>query len=162
LLPSKEWPISKIFNLAQVHVNIVSDLRSIYINNHQDIITVINEAGESLMQGLYKLETSECDSSTIRSKLLHSVHNTARPTTKVALVTSSNYEDALGQLTNLQNILINSVPANYHQFIFVPGQAQVSGPRVDSIMSCAHFSFADELLHDFLPQQPQTPSAKRF
>jgi hypothetical protein len=154
---------SKVFNLAQVHVNIVSDLRSIYINNLQDINTIINEAGESLMQGLYILETSACDSSTIRSKLLHSVHNTARPTTKVALGTSSKYEDALGQLTNLQNILINSVPIDYHQFIFVPGQApQVSGPRVDSIMSCAHSSFADELLHDFPPQQPQTPSAKRF
>jgi hypothetical protein len=87
----------------------------------------------------------------------------ARPTTKVALVTSSNYEDTLGQLTNLQNIISNTVPAHYHQFIFVPGHApQVSVPRVDSIMSCAHSSFADKLLQEFLPQQPPTLSAKRF
>jgi hypothetical protein len=80
-------------------------------------------------------------------KLLHSIHNTSRATTKVALVKVSHYDDALGQLTNIQNIFSNQTQSTYRHNIFIPdAQPSVSGPRVDSISSCNQASFALDLL----------------
>jgi hypothetical protein len=51
LLKSKEWPMDKIYKLARLHVNLIKSLRPMYVNNLQDINHVIDEEGNSLMQG---------------------------------------------------------------------------------------------------------------
>jgi hypothetical protein len=102
------------------------------------------------------------------SKLLHSIHNTGHPSTKVALVSSSNYDDAIGQFYNITNILINHIPEEYHPNVFYQNaNPTVSGPCSDSISACNYSSFASDLLTAHLPVHQATnstpgESVKRF
>jgi hypothetical protein len=69
----------------------------------------------------------------------------------------------MGQFTNLQNILNNTISPEYHAQVFVPGVPPIiSGPRVDSISSCNYSSIADELLSTFHPLIGTNSNAKRF
>jgi hypothetical protein len=122
LLQSKEWSIQKIYNLACLHVATVENLRTLYINNLSDLHNVVADNGDSLMHILQNLVPSTTDHN--NTSLLHSVHNTGCLTTKAMLVQRDLYEDALGQLLNLQNILANNIVHKYHQFVFIPGTSQ--------------------------------------
>lgn len=53
LLQSKEWTVSKILRLAQYHVSIIQDLKTVFISNLQNIHNKINVRGETLLQGFY-------------------------------------------------------------------------------------------------------------
>jgi hypothetical protein len=53
LVKSTEWPIQKIYDLAQLHVGIIDNLKSIYTKNLQEIRNEIDAAGNSLLQGFY-------------------------------------------------------------------------------------------------------------
>ncbi len=106
MVKSTDWPISKILQLAPLHSSIADDLKPIHVHNLQDINHVIDEEGHSLLQGFYGMTVNGQPSADPKERLLHSLHNTARQGVKLALVQSNKYESALGQLANLQNILI--------------------------------------------------------
>jgi hypothetical protein len=100
-LKTKEWIITKILSLAKLHVRIIQELRPIFLANLQHIHNGIND-GIMLMQGFYGVmyQFPAADEGQFHLEpLLHSIHNTAKPTTKVALVHSSHYEEALTQLS---------------------------------------------------------------
>jgi hypothetical protein len=75
LLHTKEWTVTKIYKLAQVHVKIINDLCSIFIANLQDIRNVISTDGSTLLRGF--LGTTYETSKGNHLPLLHSVHNTS-------------------------------------------------------------------------------------
>ncbi len=110
-LKSSEWFVDNIFHLATLHVKIVDNLKPTYGDNLQDINHVINDTGTASMQGFYGMQTSHLteiptvDGKTPIEQLIHSIHNTSHPLTKVTLVQSQKYTNALGQFENLGNIL---------------------------------------------------------
>lgn len=76
LIKSKEWPLTKILNLAQLHVKIIQDLRTIYLSNIQDLNSVANDDGDHLLSAFLNMVTSSPP--TVYSPpqpLLHSIHN---------------------------------------------------------------------------------------
>jgi hypothetical protein len=100
-------------------------------------------------------------------QLLHSVHNTAKPTTKVVLVNTSHYEEALKQLSAIHSILTASIPPEYHDKVFIDSlQANITGQQIDSISSCNSAAYATELLNRYNPQDGEepieVPQNKRF
>jgi len=157
MVKSTEWPISKILQLAQLHSSIVDDLKLIHVHNLQDIYHVIDEEGHSLLQGFYGMTVNGQPSADPKERLLHSLHNTARQGVKLDLVQSSKYESALGQLSNLQNILSNCVAPHFHSSVFIPGsRPKLSGRQVDSVSSGNYSSYANSLLADYNPQTGDT------
>jgi hypothetical protein len=129
LLKTKEWPLEKIYKLAQLHVNIVEGLRPIFIANLQDINHIIDDHENSLMQGFYGIQTSSqnhtAEGQVPASQLIHSIHNTSKQNTKVFLTQSSKYEEALDQFSNIYNILRTNIGIKYHSNVFVPGAAPI-------------------------------------
>ena len=122
----------------------VDNLRTIHINNFLDLNNVVADNGNSLMHILQNMVPSTTDHN--NTPLLHPVHNTGRLTKKAMLVQRNLYEDALGQLSNIQNILANTIEPKYHQYVFIPDTPPaVSGERVDSMSSCNYTSFAGDL-----------------
>jgi hypothetical protein len=124
LLKSKEWPISKIFQLVQLHVTIVDGLRPLFIENLQDINNVIDDQGNSLMQGFYGMTVSSpqadvAEGITPTSPSSHSIHNTQKHTTKVILLQSNKFVDAVDQFSNIHNILQNNIKKQYHMNVFI-------------------------------------------
>jgi hypothetical protein len=106
LIKSKEWPLTKILNLAQLHVKIIQDLRTIYLSNIQDLNNVANDDGDHLLSAFLNMVTSSPP--TVYSPpqpLLHSIHNTGQPTTKVALFNKEHYDEALDQFSTLEHII---------------------------------------------------------
>jgi hypothetical protein len=168
ILKSKEWTIQKILRLAKLHVKLISDLKPIFIVNLQDLRNEITPAGSTLMQGFYGMTFQQ----TINGKaldpvpLLHSIHNTGNKTTKVALVPSSHYTEALNQLSAIHSILTSNVSPDYHEKVFVHGtRAGLTGQQVDSVSSCNCSSYASELLDLYKPQDGEdepTQPVKRF
>jgi len=69
MLKSKEWPISKIYRLAKLHVNIIDGLRPLYLENLQDKHQMINKYGDSLLQGFLNATISALDT----TPLFHSI-----------------------------------------------------------------------------------------
>ncbi len=156
LLQSKEWTSSKILRLAQYHVSIIQELKSIFIGNLQNIHNVININGETLLQGFYGMTkpTLPTESLSEPTPLLHSVHDTGNKTTKVALVKTSLHEEALNQLAAIHEILTANVSQEYHQAVFVNNaRAMITGRQIDSISSCNYSSYTDRLLSNFNPQE---------
>lgn len=62
-LKSTDWPIDKIYRLAHLHMQIVTDLELLYVANVQDINYIIVYEGDSLLHGFYgmTLTTSTVD-----------------------------------------------------------------------------------------------------
>jgi hypothetical protein len=159
-LKTKEWTVAKILSLAKLHVRIIQELRPIFIANLQNIHNTIND-GFTLMQGFYgmvhTLPAVE-GGQTVFDPLLHSVHNTAKPTTKVALVHISHYEEALKQLSAIHSILTTSIPREYHERVFIGTlQAGITGQQIDSISSYNSAAYATELLNRYNPQDGEEP-----
>jgi len=153
MVKSADWPVSKIYQLAHLHSSIIDDLKPIYVHHIQDINNVIDDDGHSILQGFYGMTLSGQPSTDPKDRLLHSLHNTAKIGVKLALVQSSKYESALGQLSNLQNILANRIAPKYHPFVFVSGaKPTLSGRQVDSVSSGNYSSYADSLLNEYNPQ----------
>jgi hypothetical protein len=162
-LKTKEWTISKILQLAKIHVNIVHDLKPIFLANIQDIHNEINQDGESMLQGFYGMQytipATEGHPPT-KSPLLHSIHNTGNPTTKVALVPSNHFDEALNQLSAIHDILATNIASTYHSKVFVPkARAGITGQQIDSISSCNYSNYASQLLESFNPQDGETQAA---
>lgn len=160
MVKSTDWPLGKIYRLAHLHSSIIDDLKPIYIHHIQDLNYVIDDEGHSLLQGFYGMTVTGQPSIDPNDRLLYSIHNTARIGVKVALVQSSKYEAALGQFTNLQNILTNSVDPKYHASVFVTGNLpKLSGRQVDSVSYGNYSTYADALLDNYNPQtgDEQTP-----
>jgi hypothetical protein len=58
-LPSKEWTVDTIYNLARLHMKLITNLTSVYIHNVQDIRNVIHPSGITLYQGFLSMLTRE-------------------------------------------------------------------------------------------------------
>jgi hypothetical protein len=168
ILKSKEWTVNKILRLAKLHVQIINDLKPIFLTNLQDLRQEITPTGNTLMQGFYGMQF-QCPESNPAAQvpLLHSIHNTGNKTTKVALVPSAHYSDALTQLSSIHSILMSNIAPEYQDRVFVKGaRAGLTGQQIDSVSSCNCSSYASELLNLYNPQggEEETvhPTAKRF
>jgi hypothetical protein len=155
-LKTKEWTVAKKLRLAKLHVKIVQDLKVIFLANIKNIHNSIDPGGTTLMQGFYGMQytypTIE-GQDPISEQLLHSIHNTAKPTTKVALVPATHYDAAINQLSAIHSILSSYVPQEYHEQVFVDKlQAGITGQQIDSISSCNSAAYATDLLNRFNPQ----------
>ncbi len=119
-LKTTEWTVAKILRLAKLHVKIVQDLRGIFIQNLKDIRNGIDTEGTTLLQGFYGMTFTPptADGELPKSKpLLHSIHNTGKPTIKVALVPSHHYEAATTQLSAIHNILASKKKKDYFKCV---------------------------------------------
>jgi hypothetical protein len=151
LLKSKEWPVDKIYKLARLHVNLIESLRPMYVNNLQDINHVIDEDGNSLMQGFYGMQVSnpqrhKTGGLVPASQLIQSVHNTSRNNKKVFLTQASKFEEAVDQFSNLHNILKNNIKHQFHANVFIPGtipglvgKRQIQYPVVTTLLTHLHY-----------------------
>lgn len=154
-LKTKEWTVSKILSLAKVHVTIIQDLKTIFLANLKNIHNIISQDGTTLMQGFYGMVNTSGNNETtpIVEPLLHSIHNTSKDTTKVALVPSSHYDEALTQLSAIHSILASYIPPAYQQAVFVDSlQASIIGQQIDSVSSCNSAAYATEILNRYNPQ----------
>jgi hypothetical protein len=161
LIKSKEWPISKIFQLAQLHVSIVENLRPLYLANLQDINHLIDTLGNSLMQGFYGMTMPQTPEQVTEGKpgtqLIHSVHNTSKLNTKVVLVQTDKWDDTIDQFTNIDTILQNNIDTQFHDNVFLPGNPPaLTGRKANYISSCNYSSYASTLLINFNPQEGES------
>jgi hypothetical protein len=171
MLKSTEWPISKIYQLARLHAAIIDNLRPLYLENLRDINNVISVDNTSLMQSFYDLSVTTIDKQISDGimpapQLVHSIHNTSNKNTKAIFVQTWKYEEAIGQLANIYNILRASVPPAFHHNDVLPDNPpSLTGQKTDSLSSCNYSSYATALLTQFNPQDGEptlsTPS-KRF
>jgi hypothetical protein len=162
LLKSKEWSIQKIYHLAKLHVSVINDLKTIYLVNIQDLNMVVNDSGDPLMQGFLNMTTTDSLGDAKTNKLLHSIRNTGKSTTKVALVKTDKNQDALDQFANIENLLATNIHVNYHANVFVEGpRPSISGYQVDTILSCNYSSYASELLSIHKRVKPLNPLKPR-
>jgi len=97
MVKSTDWPIQKIYQLAQLHSSIIDDLKTIYVHHIQDVNNVVDDSGYSLLQGFYGMTVTGQPSNDPKDRLIQSIHNTSKPGVKVVLVQSSKHEAALGQ-----------------------------------------------------------------
>lgn len=96
--------------------------------------------------------------------LLHSIHDTGNPKTKVALAPTSTYEAALDQFASLHSGLMSAIASEFHGNVFVDTlPAGLIGQQIDSTLSCNCSAYADELLTLYNPQDgdAQSTSTKR-
>ncbi len=132
--------MTKILNLAKAHVTIVQDLKAIFLVNLQDIHNSITHDGTTLMQGFYGMQYSlqpTEDKPQLSEPLLHSIHNTGKPTVEVALVPMNHYEAALTQLSAIHSILASYILPEFPNQVFIDSlQAGITGQQIDSISSC--------------------------
>jgi len=97
LLKFKEWPVDKIWKLAKTYADIIRNLRPIFVENLQDLRNLISQQA-SLREGFMTLTHMEYDTAgklTSQELILHSIHNTSNPTTKVAVVPHHLYNAAM-------------------------------------------------------------------
>jgi hypothetical protein len=132
----------------------MQDLKAIFLTNLQDIQTVIDQDGTTLMQGFYGMQfPTTLPSQKTPEPLIHSIHNTGSKTTKVVLVTTAHYEEALTQLSAIHSILTSSIPQEYHTRVFINSlQVTITGQQIDSISSCNSAAYATTLLMKYNPQ----------
>ncbi len=168
-LKTKEWTVQKILSLARLHVKIVQDLRPIFLSNLQDIHNSIDNGGTTLMQGFYGMQYTLPlgDAPPEPEPLLHSIHNTGKQYTKVALVPTCHYDSALTQLSAIHSILTSYISNEYLDRVFVGSmQAGITGQQIDSVSSCNSAAYATELLKQYNPQDgvdlPEVTPTKRF
>jgi hypothetical protein len=93
----KEWPVDKIWKLAKTNADIIRNLRPIFVENLQDLRNLISQQA-SLREGFMTLTHMEYDTAgklTSQELILHSIHNTSNPTTKVAVVPHHLYNAAM-------------------------------------------------------------------
>jgi len=121
MVKSTDWPIQKIYQLAQLHSSIIDDLKTIYVHHIQDVNNVVDDSGYSLLQGFYGMTVTGQPSTDPKDRLIQSIHNTSKQGVKVVLVQSSKHEAALGQFANLYNILQNIVNEKFHSSVFIQG-----------------------------------------
>jgi hypothetical protein len=89
--------------------------------------------------GVEQLITSE--------PLLHSIYNTGKVNTKVALVPTGHYDEALTQLSAIHSILAASIRTEYHKNVVIDSlMAKITGQQIESISSCNSAAYATELL----------------
>jgi hypothetical protein len=144
-LPSKEWTIDTIYNLARLHMKLITDLMPVCINNVQDIRNIIHPSGVTLYQGFLSMLTrAEATwSGQGPQQLLESVHNTGKPTIQVALVPCSHEQEAKIQFAALQLILLNNILPEYHDKVFHEDkQPGLSEQTIDSIPASAGATYA--------------------
>jgi hypothetical protein len=140
MVKSKEWPTSKILQLAKMHVAIVNVLKPLYLENIQDIHHIINDKGNSLLQGMLSLLLPE------GSPLYHSMHNIGQRKLKIILVKSSYQLAAIEQLGSIHEILYSKVPIPYHKSVFLPSaKVALTSRQNDTISSCNYSSYANHL-----------------
>jgi hypothetical protein len=169
-LKTKEWTVAKILNLAKLHVKMVQELKPIFIANLRNIHNDIAKEGITLLQGFYGMQYTypAVEGKPAQTEpLLHSIHNTAKPNTKVALVSLTHYEAAITQLSAIHSILASYISPEYHDRVFIDSlQAGIIGQQIDSISSCNSAAYAMELLHKYNPQDGEDLEAvtpiKRF
>jgi hypothetical protein len=169
-LKTKEWTVTKILGLVKLQVKIVQDLKTVFIANLQDIRNYITSDGTTLMEGFYGMQYQSPETSNntaVPEPLLHSIHNTGKPHTKVALVTTGKYESAITQLSAIHSILTSYISQEFHDKVFINSlQAGITGQQVDSISSCNSAAYATALLNKFNPQDgddfTKTTPVKRY
>jgi hypothetical protein len=123
-LPSKEWPIDKIYQLARLHVRCIPELVPIFLHNLQDIRNQTADNGNQLMHGFVAMRCAIPDGSPpeiLAPPLLDSIHNTGRIHTKVVLVPKTMEVETLTQFAIMHSILLNNVAEKYHGNVFVDG-----------------------------------------
>lgn len=153
VIQSKEWPISKIFQLAKVHTKICQNLKVVYLENLQDIRNVIGTEGQLLMRGFLGMVTTT-DFGTVQ--LIQSIHNTGRNGIKAALVPKEHYEAALEHFATLHQQLLSGVNPEYHKKVFIGNQeAGLTSMHRDTVQSCNSSHYANELLQIYNPQDPE-------
>lgn len=164
MLQSKEWPTTKIFQLAKVHTKMCQNMKVIYLENLQDIRNVIGTEGQMLARGFLGLATTTASGPV---QLIHSIHNTGRRGIKAVLVYNENYEAALESLATIHQQLLAGVNPAYHKQVFIDNlEAGLTGSHRDTIHSCNSSHYANELLQTYNPQdaeiEPANQSQKRF
>ena len=154
-LKMKEWTVSKILSLAKVHVTIIQDLKTIFLKNLRNIHNIISPDGTTLMKGFYGMVYTPADKgpTSAAEPLLHSIHNTSKANTKVVLVPSNHYDEALTQLSAIHSILSSYITPEFHTEVFVGSQqAGIIGQQIDSVSSCNSAAYATEILRKYNPQ----------
>jgi len=133
LLKSKEWSVTKICHLAKVHMQLIQDLKLVFLQNIKDLHNSIGP-NFTLCQGFCGMETSP---STGKPKeiLLHFIHNTSVPTTKVALTKSALYDNAVSQFSVIAGLLKEKISPDYYLNVFTTEPPQVQSQHVDSVSS---------------------------
>jgi hypothetical protein len=171
VLKSKEWPISKIYQFSRLHVAIIEDLQTIYIQNLPDLNNLAADQNISMFHWFYGLEATGMEHTHTGhvpgNQLIHSVHNMANELVKVVLVQTAKYVDANGRIENLENIIWNIIAVEYHPNVLILGKKpSIMGQRVDSISSCNYSNYASNLLVSFNPQDDaldeRNPSITHF
>lgn len=128
-----------MYHLAQLHVKIIDDLKTIYLQNIQDLKNLISNENMALLYHFYKLKTTVQDCPQVGhvpgNQLLHSFQNTGRP--------------------------------QYHGNVFISGsQPYLSRQRVGSIRLCNYSLHTPALLRSLNPQDDAQaefqPNKKRF
>lgn len=140
----------KIYHIAKLYVKIVQDLHAIFLTNLKDIHNSISLDGTTLMQEFYGMRLNfpaEVEHPTTSDSLLHSIHNTGKFCTKVALMPTSHFDEALTQLSAIHSILT----ASFTSMVGITGQ------NIDSISSCNSTAYATELLKLYNPQDGKDP-----
>jgi len=165
VLKSKEWSISKIYQLSRLHVAIIEDLKTIYIQNLPDLNNLVADQNISLLHWFDGLEATSMEHNHTghvpSNQLIHSVHNMANKLIKVVLVQTSKNVDAIGHMESLENIIRNNIAVEYHPNVLIPGKKpSIMGQRVDSISSCNYSNYASNLLVSFNPQD-DAPNERR-
>jgi hypothetical protein len=136
-----------------VHVKICQNLKPIFIQNLQDIRNTIASDGHTLMRGFLGMTRKVEDKV---YALIHSIHNTNRPHTKVVLVHLENYEAAIEQFGTIHLDLLSGVPKEFHCNVFVDGlEAGLTSGHRDTIQSCNSSLHASELLQLYNPQDAE-------
>lgn len=95
---------------------------------------------------------------TSQELIMHSIHNTGNPTTKVAVIPRHLYNATMHQFSVIHSTLQQYVTPEYHGKVFIPGKnAGPTGQKADSIPSCTHSAMADRLLASCNPQDGEKP-----
>lgn len=119
----------------------------------QDIRNTIASDGHTLMRGFLGMTRKVEDKV---YSLIHSIHNTNRPHTKVVLVHLENYEPAIEQFGTIHMDLLSGVPKEFHCNVFVDGlEAGLTSGHRDTIQSCNSSLYASELLQLYNPQDTE-------
>jgi hypothetical protein len=108
-LKSKEWSTEKIFTLAKLHSLMINSLKPVFVHNLQDLRTLIGPSF-TLHHGFYGIKEKASSRQPGPNPLIYYIHNTSIPTTKVALVTQENLEEAITQLSVVRSILLAKAP----------------------------------------------------
>jgi hypothetical protein len=84
--------------------------------------------------------------------VVESVHNTSVPTTKVALVQESLYDEAVTQFSAIHGILLSNIAAGYHGNVFTLSRPMINNSHIDSVSSYNSSCYASHVLARYNPQ----------